>query len=51
MQVDRDTDIFAAIVDYSEAYPQRKPDILGEVSYAQVREVLHYHQWSCYLLD
>ncbi len=32
----RDTDIFAAIVDYSEAYPQRKPDILGEVSYSQL---------------
>jgi len=32
-----DTDIFAAIVDYSEAYPQRKPDILGEVSYYQLR--------------
>ena len=33
----RDADIFAAIVDYSEAYPQRKPDILGEVSYAQLK--------------
>ena len=33
----RDRDIFAPVVDYSQAYPQRKPDILGEVSYAQLR--------------
>ncbi len=33
----KDKDIFAAIVDYSEAYPQRKPDVLGEVSYADLR--------------
>jgi L-aspartate semialdehyde sulfurtransferase len=32
-----DTELFAAIVDYSDAYPQRKPDILGEVSYAQLK--------------
>ena len=32
-----DADILAPIVDYSEAYPQRKPDILGEVSYAALR--------------
>jgi uncharacterized protein (DUF39 family) len=32
-----DQEIFAAVVDYSEAYPQLKPDILGEVSYAQLR--------------
>jgi len=32
-----DADIFAPIVDYSEAYPQMKSDILGEVSYAQLR--------------
>ena len=32
-----DKDIFATIVDYSEAYPKLKPDILGEVSYAQLR--------------
>ncbi|OGO03431.1 MAG: hypothetical protein A2Y59_00205 [Chloroflexi bacterium RBG_13_52_14] len=32
-----DEDILAPIVDYSEAYPQRKPDVLGEVSYAQLR--------------
>jgi len=33
----RDADILAPIVDYSEAYPQRRPDILGEVSYAQLK--------------
>ena len=33
----RDADILAAIVDYSEAYPQVKPDILGEVDYAQLK--------------
>jgi len=33
----RDKDIFATVVDYSEAYPQRKPDTLGEVSYAQLK--------------
>ncbi len=32
-----DSDIFAPIVDYSQAYPQMKPDILGEVSYAQLK--------------
>jgi uncharacterized protein (DUF39 family) len=32
-----DADILAPIVDYSEAYPQRKPDTLGEVSYAQLK--------------
>jgi uncharacterized protein (DUF39 family) len=32
-----DADIFAPIVDYSETYPQLKPDILGEVSYAQLK--------------
>ena len=32
-----DEDIFAPIVDYSDAYPNRKPDILGEVSYAQLK--------------
>jgi uncharacterized protein (DUF39 family) len=32
-----DADIFAPVVDYSEAYPQRKPDTLGEVSYAQLK--------------
>lgn len=33
----RDADILAPIVDYSEAYPQRRPDVLGEVSYAQLK--------------
>ena len=33
----KDEDILAPIVDYSEAYPERKPDVLGEVSYAQLR--------------
>jgi uncharacterized protein (DUF39 family) len=33
----KDEAIFAPVVDYSEAYPQRKPDILGEVSYAQLK--------------
>jgi uncharacterized protein (DUF39 family) len=32
-----DDDILAPVVDYSEAYPQMKPDILGEVSYAQLK--------------
>ena len=32
-----DEEIYAAIVDYSDAYPNRKPDILGEVSYAQLK--------------
>ncbi len=33
----KDEDIFAPIVDYSEAYPQRSPDILGEVSYGELK--------------
>jgi uncharacterized protein (DUF39 family) len=33
----KDEEIFAPIVDYSEAYPQRKPGSLGEVSYAQLK--------------
>jgi len=32
-----DEEIFAAIVDYSDAYPNMKPDILGEVSYAELK--------------
>jgi uncharacterized protein (DUF39 family) len=32
-----DQDITAPVVDYSEAYPQRQPDILGEVSYAELK--------------
>ena len=33
----RDADIFASIVDYSGCYPERKPDVLGEVSYALLK--------------
>jgi L-aspartate semialdehyde sulfurtransferase len=32
-----DADILAPVVDYSGAYPQMKPDILGEVSYAELK--------------
>ena len=32
-----DDDILAPVVDYSGAYPQMKPDVLGEVSYAQLK--------------
>jgi uncharacterized protein (DUF39 family) len=32
-----DSGIFAPIIEYSEAYPQMKPDILGEVSYAELK--------------
>jgi len=32
-----DAGILAPIVDYSGAYPEREPDILGEVSYAELR--------------
>jgi len=33
----RDEDILAPIVDYAGTYPQRKPDTIGEVSYAQLK--------------
>ena len=33
----KDEEIFAPVVDYAEAYPQGKGDILGEVSYAQLK--------------
>jgi len=33
----RDEDIFTQIVDYSDAYPQRRPDTLGEVNYAELK--------------
>jgi len=33
----KDEEIFAGIVDYSAAYPQRRPDVLGEVSYAELK--------------
>jgi uncharacterized protein (DUF39 family) len=32
-----DSEIFAPVIDYSDAYPNLKPDILGEVSYAQLK--------------
>ncbi|HEY55659.1 MAG TPA: hypothetical protein G4N91_05270 [Dehalococcoidia bacterium] len=32
-----DAEIFSAVVDYAEAYPNLKPDILDEVSYAQLK--------------
>lgn len=32
-----DADILAPVVDFAEAYPQRKPDILAEVSYAELK--------------
>ncbi|MCX6004203.1 MAG: homocysteine biosynthesis protein [Chloroflexi bacterium] len=32
-----DADILAPVVDYSEAYPQRKSDVLAEVSYAELK--------------
>ena len=32
-----DDEIFAAIVDYSDAYPNMKPDILGETSYGELK--------------
>lgn len=33
----KDSEIVAPVVDYSQAYPQRESDILGEVTYAQLR--------------
>jgi uncharacterized protein (DUF39 family) len=32
-----DEDIWAAVVDYSQAYPNRKPETLGSVTYAALR--------------
>ena len=32
-----DSQIFAPVVDYSEAYPERQPDVLAEVSYAELK--------------
>jgi uncharacterized protein (DUF39 family) len=32
-----DSEIFAPVIDYSDAYPQRKPDVLAEVSYAELK--------------
>ena len=33
----KDSEIFAPIVDYSKTYPEREPDVMGEVSYAELR--------------
>ena len=33
----RDEEIYAPIVDYAHAYPQREPKVLGEVNYAQLK--------------
>lgn len=33
----KDEDLYAPIIDYSEAYPLRKPDNLGLVSYAELK--------------
>ncbi len=33
----KDSDIYAPIVDYSATYPNRKPDVLGEVSYEELK--------------
>jgi uncharacterized protein (DUF39 family) len=32
-----DADILAPVIDYSDAYPNRKPDIVAEVSYAELK--------------
>ncbi len=32
-----DAEIYAAVVDYSDAYPNQKPDIIDEVNYAQLK--------------
>jgi L-aspartate semialdehyde sulfurtransferase len=32
-----DEEIFAQVVDYSDAYPQRRPDTVAEVSYAELK--------------
>ncbi len=32
-----DQDIYAPVVDYSQTYPNRGPDVLGWVTYAQLR--------------
>jgi uncharacterized protein (DUF39 family) len=33
----KDSEIYAPIVDYSKTYPEREPDVMGEVSYAELR--------------
>jgi len=32
-----DEELWAPVVDYSEAYPQNKPEVLGEVNYRQLK--------------
>jgi len=32
-----DAEIYGAVIDYSDAYPNQKPDIVGEVSYAELK--------------
>lgn len=32
-----DSEIFAPVIDYAGAYPERKPDVLTEVSYAELK--------------
>ena len=32
-----DADILAPVVDYADAYPNRKPDVMAEVSYAELK--------------
>jgi len=32
-----DSEIFAPVIDYADAYPQRKPDVLAEVSYGELK--------------
>jgi uncharacterized protein (DUF39 family) len=32
-----DDEIYAPVVDYYEGYPQRSPDVIAEVSYAQLK--------------
>jgi uncharacterized protein (DUF39 family) len=33
----KDANMFAPVVDYSKSYPEREPDVLGEVSYAELK--------------
>jgi len=32
-----DEEIYGAVIDYSDAYPNQKPDIVAEVSYAELK--------------
>ena len=32
-----DSDIYAPVIDYSDAYPQRKPEVIAELSYAELK--------------